>query len=559
MARKSKEAMREKENMLNPNAGFQYDTVGYTRVSGEDIRHINNINTLKDQQLIVSEFIGNQSDLILRDMFFDNGVSGMSFNRPGFEEMIKCIKEGKYNCVVVKDLSRFGRNHIETAYYLYQFFPQYGVRFIAINDGYDSLNPGKADEDIILPIKNLINENYAREVSRKVSISKRNNIEKGLFVQKYTPFGYKKSETERGKLIVDEKVAPIVERIFHTFVNENMSMLSISRTLNEEGIISPAKYKYNSGVAKCKKWENAVWSVETVRNILHNQVYIGSMVLGKSRTEMYKNEKTKTLPQDEWTVIPNSHEAIIPIELFRLAQEKLSSRAGNCFAKKRDVEVDYIFNNLYCGCCGLKLVKKYELNKSKHISTILYYCPAHSKGKQTDCSFKRIYQNRLKEIVFILLRNYISSADDIYEKCCNAEQERLDEIEKSINTYTYKLNTLKHLQTTAFDELMTGSIDDKTYKTIMKSYTNRVEQCNIRLSEITQTKKELKREFKRCKEWVEKLIAYKDEIELTREMADVFVDKVVFYNQKSLEIFFKFSDVFGNIQVTEPSGGITNG
>lgn len=557
MARKSKEAMREKENRSILNRVCMYNTVGYTRLSGEDVRHTNNVNTLKDQKLIVSEYIEHQDDMLLCDMFSDNGVSGMNFNRPGFEAMIKGIKEGKYNCVVVKDLSRFGRNHIETTYYLYKFFPEHSVRFIAINDGYDSLYPDKVHEDIILPIKNLINENYAREVSRKVSISKRNNIEKGLFVQKYTPFGYKKSETKRGKLAVDETVAPTVKRIFNAFVNKDMSVISIARALNDAEVISPAKYKYDLGIAKCKSWENAVWSAETVRNILRNQVYIGSMVLGKSRTEMYKNEKTKMLERDKWTVIPDSHEAIISTELFNRAQEKLKSKSTGSVKKKHDV--NYIFNNLYCGCCGLKLAKKYELNKSGNVSTILYYCPANVKGKQTGCSFKRIYQNRLKNIVFTSLRNYILSVDDIYEICCKAKQVKLNEIENSIKKYMYELDTLKSLQTKTFDEWMNGSIDDKEYKMILDSYISKSKQCNVFLSEATQNKKEMKRQLKKCKEWIDRLGSYKDEVELTKEMSDVFIDRIVFYNQKSLEIFFKFRDVFEDAQMAEKSGGITIG
>lgn len=557
MARKSKEAMREREYSSILNRVCMYNTVGYTRLSGEDVRHTNNVNTLKDQKLIVSEYIKHQDDMLLCDMFSDNGVSGMNFNRPGFEAMLKGIKEGKYNCVVVKDLSRFGRNHIETTYYLYKFFPEHSVRFIAINDGYDSLYPDKVHEDIILPIKNLINENYAREISRKVSISKRNNIEKGLFVQKYTPFGYKKSETERGKLVVDETVAPIVQKIFHAFVHENMALISISRTLNDEGVVSPAKYKYDLGIAKCKSWENALWSVETVRNILSNQIYIGNMVLGKSRTEMYRNEKTKKLAPDKWTIIPNTHEAIVSIELFNQAQEKLKSKSVGRIQKKRDV--NYIFDNLYCGCCGLKLVKKYELNKGGNVSTVLYSCPSNEKGKQTNCAFKRIYQNRLKSIVFALLRNYILSADDIYEKCYKAEQTKLDEIERSIHKYMHELDTLKSLQTKTFDEWMNGSIDDKEYKMILDSYISKSKQCNVFLSEATQNKKEMKRQLKRCKEWIERLVSYKEEVELTKEMIDVFIDRIVFYNQKSFEIFFKFRDVFEDVQMAETSGGITIG
>jgi len=237
MARKSKETMlaekakREQINSL-------YRTVAYIRLSNEDFRHKSNVNTLYDQERFVSNYIDNRDDLVLCDVFRDNGESGLSFQRPGFEAMIKGIKDGKYNCVVVKDLSRFGRNHLEAAYYLYKFFPQFKTRFIAINDDYDSLQGNSALEDILLPIKNLINENYAREASRKVGISRRNIMDKGLFISAFAPFGYKKSVSKVGRLDVDEEVAPIVRRVFEMFVNQDMSAVEISRQLNDEGDIS---------------------------------------------------------------------------------------------------------------------------------------------------------------------------------------------------------------------------------------------------------------------------------------------------------------------------------
>ena len=372
MARKSKEVMKKQQIALE-NSACIYRAVGYTRLSGDDIRHTNNTNTLKDQQLIVKEYINKQDDLKLCGMFSDNGVSGMTFNRPGFTAMLEGIREGKYNCVVVKDLSRFGRNHLEATYYLYKFFPENGIRFIAINNNYDSLQPNATTEEIVIPIMNLLNENYARDISKKVFASKRLNIEKGLFVNHYTPFGYKKSKSERGKLEIDKVAAPTVKMIFDAYVNRDMSMVHIARELNDKGIVSPAKYKYDTGIAKCKKWENAVWSTGIIRKILRNQVYIGSMVLGKTRTEVYKNKPTQTLPQEEWTVIPNSHEAIIPDKLFALAQEKLNLAAQTSQEKKHNPE--YMFDNLYCGCCGSKLQKK---RKHLYCIILLSFAP---KGK----------------------------------------------------------------------------------------------------------------------------------------------------------------------------------
>lgn len=260
MARKSKETMLvEKSN--HEQITTTYRTAAYIRLSNEDFRHKGNVNTLRDQEHFVTSYINTKGDLMLCDVFCDNGESGLSFQRPGFEAMIKGVVDGKYNCIVVKDLSRFGRNHLEAAYYIYKFFAQHNTRFIAINDDYDSLyGNNTALEDILLPIKNLLNENYAREASRKVGISRRNTIDKGLFISAFAPFGYKKSETKVGRLEIDEEVAPIVRRVFDIFVIQDMSIVEISRQLNDEGVISPAQYKIKNGISKNKRWVNAVWN-----------------------------------------------------------------------------------------------------------------------------------------------------------------------------------------------------------------------------------------------------------------------------------------------------------
>lgn len=408
MARKTKETMLAEKIKQEQNS-TTYRAAAYIRLSNEDFRHKGNVNTLRDQEQFVTSYINTKEDLMLSDVFCDNGESGLSFQRPGFEAMIKGVVDGKYNCIVVKDLSRFGRNHLEAAYYIYKFFAQYNTRFIAINDDYDSLyGNNTALEDILLPIKNLINENYARAASRKVGISRRNTIDKGLFISAFAPFGYKKSKTKVGRLEIDEEVAPIVRRVFDMFVIQDMSVVEISRQLNDEGVISPAQYKIKNGISKNRRWTNAVWNTHTVKVILSNPLYVGYLVLGKTRIDMYRNEPLRITKPEERNIVPNAHAPIVSDEIFEKAQMKLEKSKRGQITKK--MNIPYIFNNLYCGCCGAKLVKQYKKDKSGNISNIFYACPSDSCGKQTHCSFRKINEDELCEVVYSSLQFYICLA-----------------------------------------------------------------------------------------------------------------------------------------------------
>ena len=474
MARKSKETMLA-EKTKQEQITTTYRTAAYIRLSNEDFRHKGNVNTLRDQEHFVTSCINTKGDLMLCDVFCDNGESGLSFQRPGFEAMIKGVVDGKYNCIVVKDLSRFGRNHLEAAYYIYKFFAQYNTRFIAINDDYDSLyGNNTALEDILLPIKNLINENYAREASRKVGISRRNTIDKGLFISAFAPFGYKKSETKVGRLEIDEEVAPIVRRVFDMFTIQNMSILEISRQLNDEGVISPAQYKIKNGISKNKRWANAVWNTHTVKVILSNPLYIGYLVLGKTKIDMYRNEPLRITKPEERNVVPKAHDSIVSDEIFARAQMNLEKSKHGPITNK--MNIPYIFNNLYCGCCGAKLVKQYKKDKTGNVSHIFYACPSDSRGKQTHCNFRKINEDELCEVVYSSLQFYICMAVKNKKIVLNPNSKVLTEYEEDIARCNEIIEDIDTLRSNLFDDFGAGKITGDEYNALTEVYSEKQER-----------------------------------------------------------------------------------
>ena len=553
MARKSKETMLA-EKVKREQANSSYRAVAYIRLSNEDFRHKNNINTLYDQERFVTSYINVQGDLSLCEVFHDNGESGLSFQRPGFEAMIKGIRDGKYNCVVVKDLSRFGRNHLEAAYYIYKFFPQYNTRFIAINDDYDSLKGNKAIEDILLPIKNLINENYAREASRKIGISRRNTIDNGLFISAFAPFGYKKSKTRVGRLEIDEEVAPIVRQVFDMFVVQDMSTVEISRQLNDDGVISPAQYKVKNGISKNKRWANAVWNTHAVKIMLANPLYVGYLVLGKTRIDMYRNEPLRITKPEERNIVPNAHEAIVSAEVFEMAKRKLEKKKRGPTTEKKNVP--YIFNNLYCGCCGTKLVKQYRIDSTGKVSLIFYSCPSDSRGKQTHCSFKKIYEDELSDVVFDSLQLYICMAVKNKKILLEGKSKTLKEFDEDITRYTHIIENIEVLRTNIFDDFVVNKISALEYNALVAGYDKKKEHYK-ELLKTTQEKRELfMDDMLERQSWINKLLQFEKEKRLTREMVDVLIQRINLLGDNKIDISYKFSNLFDDINL---NGGVCVG
>ena len=240
------------QNETKNHCGGIYQTAAYIRLSAEDSGKKDGYS-LQNQEMLVLDYIGSHPELNLYREYVDNGFSGTCFDRPAFDEMMQDMRDGRINCIVVKDLSRLGRNYLEAGNYLEQIFPFFKVRFISINDGYDSIAPDSADESLIIPLKNIINEGYAKDISVKVSTALETRKKQGKFTGKYAPYGYLKDPADKNHLIIDEETKDIVKWIFQMRA-DGMSMSGIATQLNQEGIPSPAAYLILKGISKEKSF-----------------------------------------------------------------------------------------------------------------------------------------------------------------------------------------------------------------------------------------------------------------------------------------------------------------
>ena len=277
---------------------------------------------VKAQELFLRNFIEGKPCFFLYSVYIDNGESGVGFCRPGFDRLMEDVRAGKVNCIIVKDLSRFGRNYIEAGEYLENLFPLLGIRFIAVNDGYDSISPSA--DFFSMHLKNLINHAYACDISAKVSPVLWNKQERGEFIGSWAPYGYKKSAQDSHKLAIDEKTAPSVRRIF-AWRMEKLSYRGIIDKLVQEGIPSPGVYRYQENIVADSRFRGGAWHAETIRRILKNPVYLGHMVQGRKKGALFQGQPSRALLPKEWVVIKNTHPAIIDPFTFEQVQQ-LGSR-----------------------------------------------------------------------------------------------------------------------------------------------------------------------------------------------------------------------------------------
>lgn len=321
----------------------------YLRLSIEDGDKAES-NSIGNQRELIRDFAAERPGLHLVEEYADDGYTGTNFERPGFKRMMEDIKSGKINCIIVKDLSRLGRNYIEMGKYLEQIFPMMGIRFIAINDNYDNANSESSDSDsIVVPFKNLLNDSYCRDISIKVRSQLDMKRRKGEFIGGYAIYGYCKDKRNKNRLVVDEYAADIVRSIYRRKL-EGMSAQAIAEQLNSENVLAPSEYKrlcglnYHSGF---KAGTHAKWQAIQVLRILKNEVYTGTMVQGRRQKINYKIKKIRDVEESGWIRVPNMHEAIIPQKLFDTVQEVL--KLDTCASKGQQAV------NLFSGMESLAL------------------------------------------------------------------------------------------------------------------------------------------------------------------------------------------------------------
>ena len=527
----------------------KYRTAAYVRLSVEDSGKPG-ADTIEGQKNLLLHFIENEKSLSLYGLFCDNGRTGTDFERPEFEKLMEAVKHGEVDCIVVKDLSRFGRNYKETGNYLERIFPFLGVRFIAVNDGFDTLTAERGADGYLVPLKNLINEVYSKDISKKICSALSTKQKTGDFIGAWAPYGYRKCADNPHKLEPDEATAPVVRQIFQWRV-DGMSVTRIAKKLNDSGIPSPSAYLYNTGVCKTEKYNGAIWHIQAVKIILTRQVYIGHMVQGTKRQSFYENRRQYKKPQEEWVIVENTHEPIIDRDTFEKVQEIMRQRNEEYFEKLGrfsylETTENILKGLIYCADCKRPLVRYKNVSHNKKL-WYTFICQTHSNDI-TSCPKKNIREDALIPMLMQSIQTQIELAADMDElvRRVNSSpkhrkrtadlQGRLDNAKKALKRYN---NLYDSLYQNYVDKLMT----EQEYITLKSRYKAEAEEAERLIEALTRQQAE-ESEHTPENRFLTAFGSFKGEDTLTKEMAQALIERVYVDGNSNIEIIFRYRDEY---------------
>lgn len=520
-----------------------YHTAIYLRLSRDDENLDGSVkresDSISSQRELARFFVREQPDMELFDIYIDDGYSGANFDRPDFKRMMGDIENGNVNCVVVKDLSRFGRDYIEAGRFIQKTFPAFSVRFIAITDHYDSLTADQSTTSLVIPVKNFVNDSYCQDISEKVKSHQKIKREKGKFIGAFTVYGYQKDHEDKNKLVIDEYAARIVKSIF-TWKLDGMSSLAIANRLNENGIFSPMEYKKSHGEHYATGFSAGIvskWSAVAVKRILTNEIYTGTMVQGKREKVNYKVDKILKKPESEWFKVEGTHEAIISKEDYQNVQRllKVDTRAG------KGREKAHMFSGfLFCGDCKEPMVRR--LNRYKGRENISYICSTRNRSE--GCSRHSISEADLKNVVFQMIRFQISLLMDKnrqmqYLQSRKMNFEDVNRFENEITRLRNEQEKYLELRAGLYEDLKTGIITQEDFKNFSAIYEKRymetekaLERQEDMVKKLLQNGVESGIRLKRLKETMQIST-------LDRDVLLAFVERIEIYEEKRISIQFR--------------------
>lgn len=499
-------------------------------------------NSISNQRLLLEGFIDAHDDLKLVDVFIDDGYTGSNFNRPEFQRMMASMKAGNLDCIMVKDLSRLGRERIGVDELILKTFKQHEVRFIAVSDNYDSLTANRGETHTIIPFKNLMNEQYNNDTSIKVRASQQVKRMNGQFIGAFAPYGYKKAEGNKNLLVPDPYATGMVQGIFAKKL-AGVSASGIANILNKNGVLSPSEYKAKCGEKYNTSFKGAgqsKWSAKTIIRILKNVVYIGTLAQGKRTTVSHKVKKEIEVPECDWIVYENAHEQIVSKMDFDAVQI-LMSRDTKAVVGKSEA---YMYAGiLYCGDCGSSMVHRKEHYKGKEYVT--YICSNYNRNSSGACSRHCIRETDLDEIVLGELQGYINSMCD-----CEKVLEHLDELnvnydeavahDKEIATLKTELTRFSALKSALYQDLQDEIISKEQFTRYREEYTGREQELELAIKQQEEIIRNIYENgiavAKDLEQFREGLMLGK----LDRMMLVSFIDRILIFDDFRVEIMFKY-------------------
>lgn len=523
---------------------YKYKVGAYLRLSkGDEDRNPlekSESNSISNQRLLIDKYLSEHDEFVLYDIYVDDGYTGTNFDRPEFQRLMADVEEGNIDCIIVKDFSRFGRERIETGNYIAKEFKRIGIRFIAINDNYDSLTATGSDNNLLMPIKTLTNDTYSRDISIRVRTIQEVKRANGEFIGAFAPYGYKKDPLDKNHLVPDQEAAKVVQEIFAKKL-AGMSANHIAKYLKEKGIPTPGRYKklhsdnYNGNFQNANECN---WKAKQVTRILSNETYIGSVVQGRVSKVSYKVNKLIEKPKEDWTVVKNMHEPIVKKSDFEIVQDLLlrecrvnpGSNSGHMFTSL-----------VFCGECGKTMIRKVRKNKSGE--RVFFLCTEYNSGR--GCSNHSITAQELEAIVLDRINEWVKILCD-YNKIVLPEEEideMINEID-DIKNLKKELEKYRSLQASLLPDLEKGLISREQFTIYKEQYATK-EMATV--AAIENLEKLINKLYTKGAfvdiELSDGLLSGEIK-ELNRTLLVTLVDRILIYADGTIEIVYRYSNEF---------------
>ena len=529
-------------NISNTNSSLiPKDTAVYLRLSEEE-KHKRISDSIDNQKVILLDY-ANKLNLNVIKIYADEHFTGSTFNRPVFKEMIKDIEKGLINCVLVKDLSRLGREHNSADYYLEKYFPSKGVRFISFRGRLDSFLDPERMNDIDIPLENALNEETVKHTSAITKATLKIMQKDGKYMTGRPPYGYLKDPTDKHKLIIDKCTYKNVEIVFSTFMNGN-SLTKIARNLNENNVISPASHFHKLKHGKTKA--GSKWTGSVVRGILNKStLYAGNMEQGKTFAFNHKVKKRFPLPKDKWIFVADTHEPIIDKATDKLVQEMIKKMAKPSSVKSRQSSPVVFASLVYCKECGKPMTTTSSKYKDKK-SYRKFICSSYKKFGKDVCGSHLIYEQSIYDCVLVVLNKLINNLLDV-EKAMLIQEKH--QHEKAIAKLNHKIDNAKN-ESKKFQELKLGLYGDfkdnilslNDYKYMSEKYNKTICDLDKAIDEMNKQKEDITSGKANSNDHVDLFKSYKGISKIDRMLAIKLIDKIIVDKDKNIEVCFKFSD-----------------
>ena len=531
-----------------------FPTAIYVRLSIENSGKDDDGDSIANQISFCKVYLAEHTDLKLYDIYEDNGEKGTNFDRPEFKRMMDDIRSGKVKCVLVKDLSRFGRDYIEAGEYLEKIFPFMGIRFISITDGYDSLNCDDAESALMIPLKNMINDVYAKDISRKIITSFRARQEKGEFLPAFAPYGYVKSKEVAYRYEIDQETAPYVRMIFE-WKAEGVSHNEICKRLNDMGAVTPARRKVDLGIWRAEKYKHTVWHGRTIIDIMKNPTYTGCIVYGRIPKSLYEGIKMHRAPEEEWRYVPDAHEPIISQELFDKVQKMFADRAEKFKAKMdenaplRELVTNHFKGKIYCGDCGkrMRFVKPTDKRYPVDQDHAVYVCGGYLDSGYSRCSRHSIRYPVVADAVLAAINMQLELAlkqEQLIRQMRGSAREKnlIDKYVGQINYLSQELKKTNSKREALFENFAEGILDEAEYQFAKKKYDEEAKEIEKKLTVEKAKKVQLDDILSLSNEWLDAIYKAENITEIDAGLVKHLVSSVKIFEDNRVEVELYFGD-----------------